>query len=158
MKLLLGLLLLPCLLGFNGKNSVKNQVNPINMPSFSIVSRSTESDAFVTYWQTDFRVNNPEVCNIKYDAYKQMYDKYLLLSKEDREVVNSVQDTLEPEYTIGSIIRTLVNRFYPNNKKVTEQKQKLDQSTIIIIATVVAIAGATSISILYILKNQKVIK
>lgn len=158
MKLLLGLMLLPCLFGFNCKNTVKNPVNYSQNQSFAMVSRSAESDSFVNYWQNDFRVKNPAVCDIKYEAYKEMYGHYLDLSKEDREIVNAVKDELEPDYTIGSIIRTLVNKFYPNNKKTVQEKEKLDQSTIIIIATVVAIVGATSISILFILKNNKVIK
>ena len=55
-------------------------------------------------------------------------------------------------------IYEMVNKYYPNHNKVKEEKQKLDQSSIIVIATVVALVGATAISILYILKNQKVIK
>ena len=43
-------------------------------------------------------------------------------------------------------------------QRFEEEKQKLDQSSIIVIATVVALVGATAISVLYILKNQKVIK
>ena len=157
-KLILPLFLFICLFGLNSKNSAKNPINDVKTPAISRVFRSAASDSFIAYWEDDFRVNNPAVCDISYDAYKPMYTRYLELSKEDREVVNATKDKLEPEYTIGAIIRTLVNKFYPNNRKVQQDKQKLDQSTIIIIATVVALVGASSISILYILKNNKVIK
>ena len=42
--------------------------------------------------------------------------------------------------------------------KIKNEKQKLDQTSIIVIATVVALVGATSISILFILKNNKFIE
>ena len=156
-KLLLPLFLLACLFGLNGKNISKNEAFSYKNPVISRVIRSSQSDDFVDYWLNDFRVNHPAVCDITKDEFEEMYAKYLQLSKADREIVNAVED-VEVGYTVGGVIKTLVNRFYPNNKKVRNDKQKLDQSTIIIIASVVALVGATSISILFILKNNKVIK
>lgn len=156
--LFLPLFTLMCLFGLNSKNIVKTPINEVKSPVISRVFRSNSADSFIDYWQNDFRVHNPAVCDIKYDAYKEMYDRYLLLSNEDRTIVNAVKDNLEPEYTIGAIVKVLVNRFYPNNNKIKNEKQKLDQTSIIVIATVVALVGATSISILFILKNNKVIK
>ena len=158
-RFLLPLLLLLPLLGggFNKSNiASNNEFLPANRQY--LVQKSQQIDDFISYWETDFREHNPEVCEIPYEAYLEMYERYIALSKEDREVVNATIDTREPDYTIGAIIKTLVNKFYPNTNSVKQEKQKLDQSTVIIIATVVALVGASAISVLYILKNNKVIK
>ena len=155
-KILLGILFLPSLLGLLTLKSSNLSDFSAQKPSISRIYRSTESDGFLAFWLI-FREENPAVCDITYDAYKAMYEKYSLLSKADKEIVNASPD-IEEGYTIGSIIKTLVNKFYPNNKKVQIEKQKLDQSTTIIIATVVALVGASAISVLYILKNNKVIE
>lgn len=157
-KLLTLLLALPILFGFSGKNTVKTPIFERQNQNISQISRSSESDSFVDYWKNNFRVHNPSVCDITYEAYREMYDKYSALSKADREIVNEIPDELEPDYTIGAIVKYLVNRYYPNTQKINAEKKKLDQSTIIIIATVVALVGATAISVLYMLKNEKVIK
>ena len=157
-KLLIPFLFLICFLGLSSKNIVKTPINEYKNPIILRATVLNTSDTFIAYWQNDFRVRNPSVCDIPYDQYKEMYDIYLTLSKEDREIVNATKDLLEEKYTIGDIIRTLVNKFYPNNQKLKSEKQKLDQTSIIVIATVVALVGATSISILFILKNNKVIK
>ena len=156
-KILLGLFLLPLLGGLSVKNASKTSVFYSEKPTISR-SFSSQSEAFIEYWENDFREHNPAVCDITYEAYKEMYNRYLSLSESDRAIVNSTVDTREPDYTIGQIIKTLVNRFYPNNQKMQNEKSKLDQSTIIVIATVIALVGATAISILYILKNKKVIE
>ena len=152
------LFLLPLLCGgFNKSNNTSNN-EFLHANRQYLVQKSHESDDFISYWENDFREHNPEVCEIPYEAYHEMYERYIALSKEDREVVNSTIDTREPDYTIGAIIKTLVNKFYPNTNSTKQEKQKLDQSTVIIIATVVALVGASAISVLYILKNNKVIK
>ena len=158
-KVLLGIFLLPLLFGFfNAPKSAKNTANVVEKPQIARVLRSTQSDEFISYWNGEFRVQNPQVCDITSTEFYPMYDRYIALSKEDRAIVNETADELEPDYTIGQIVRTLVAKFYPNNKKAKNEKKKLDQSAIIVIAVVVALVGATSISILFILKNQKVIK
>ena len=156
-KILLGLFLLPLLGGLSAKNTSKTSVFTAEKP---VIYRSLDDTAegFIDYWENDFRANNPAVCDIPYEAYKEMYSRYLALSEGDRITVNATKDIRESDYTIGQIIRTLVNRFYPNNQKMENDKSKLDQSTIIVIATVVALVGATAISVLYILKNNKVIE
>ena len=158
-KLLLSVLLLPLIFGFSScSKSSKKTANMIKNTEIVRVLRGEELNSFITYWNEDFRVNNPKVCDITFDAYLPMYERYQVLSKEDRATLNETPDTLEPEYTIGAIVKTLVSRFYPNNNKTKQEKKKLDQSSIIIIAVVVALVGASSISILFILRNQKVIE
>ena len=158
-KLLLSIFLLPLVFGFSfSSKSAKNNANEVKNTQIARVFRSSEADDFITYWNEDFRVNNPKVCDIKYQDYVPMYERYKPLSKEDKQILNETYDLLEPDYTIGQIVKTLVARFYPNNNKRNAEKKKLDQTAIIVIAVVVALVGASSISILYILKNQKVIK
>ena len=160
MKKLLSLVfLLPFAISLSfSKNTCKTQQNYYKSPEFALVSRSSKISEFLTYWNEDFRPANPSVCDITLEAYKEMYAKYQELDKDDIQVLNETQDILEPDYTIGQIIKTLVQKFYPNNKKVAANKKKLDQSVIIVIAVVVALVGASAISVLFILKNEKVIK
>ena len=157
-KAILSLLALPLLFGVSSKNTVKTPVFDCKTPVISRAYRSSETEQFLDYWENDFRYNNRSVCDIPYSAYQEMYSKYSALSKADREIINDIPDKYEPDYTIGSIVKYLVTRYYPNTQKVKAEKKKLDQSTIIIIATVVALVGATAISVLYMLKNQKVIR
>lgn len=156
-KFLLPLLLLPMMFGLSSKNTVKTESFVSKSASFSLVSRSNAAEDFLAYWLV-FREENPEVCEIDKAAFDEMYyGHYLLLSEEDRKIVIAAKD-VDEGYTIGQVIQGLINTFFPNHNKVKEEKQKLDQSSIIVIATVVALVGATAISVLFILKNNKVIK
>lgn len=157
-KLLLSIFLLPLIFGFSGsQKSLKNSGFVNEKTQICRIYRSSQADDFISYWRTDFRVNNPEVCNITKDAYLEMYARYEPLNREDKQIVNEAED-IEEGYTIGQVIKTLTQKYYPNNDKAKNEKKKLDQSAIIVIAVVVALVGATSISILFILKNNKVIK
>lgn len=156
-KILFPLLLLPMMFGVFSKNPVKTDFFNAKTPVISRAIRVTEEYPFLEYW-SEFRTAHPAVCDITKDEFKEMYIVYSSLSQEYKEYINAQPDGFEEGYTIGQVIRTLVNKYYPNHNKVKEEKQKLDQSSIIIIATVVALVGATAISVLYILKNQKVIK
>lgn len=157
-KLLLSVFLIPLLFGFShSSKNTKNSGFAENSLQISYIYRSSHSDEFIEYWNNEFRSSDVPVCNITYESYLEMYEKYQALSKEDREIVNAAPD-IDEGYTIGQVIRTLVQKYYPNNSKGNSDKKKLNQSAIIIIAVVVALVGASSISILYILKNQKVIK
>lgn len=156
-KFLLPLLLVPMMFGVFSKNTVKNEVFESKTPVISYAIRLNDEHPFLDYWSS-FRETHPAVCDITKEEFKEMYIVYMGLSQEEKDYVNAQADGVEEGYTIGQVIRTLVNKYYPNHNKVKEEKQKLDQSSIIVIATVVALVGATAISILYILKNQKVIK
>lgn len=156
-KFLLPLFLVPMVFGAFGKNNVKTELNLVKTPSISYTIRLNDEHPFLDYWAS-FRDAHPAVCDITKEEFKEMYIVYMGLSQDEKAYVNAQADGVEEGYTIGQVIRTLVNKYYPNHNKVKEEKQKLDQSSIIVIATVVALVGATAISILYILKNQKVIK
>lgn len=155
-KFLLPLLFVPLMFGAFGKNSVKTESFSVKSSSFSIILRQNDEHPFLDEW-VKFRTDHKEICDITKPEFQEIYALYINLSKQEKEYVNAEPD-VEEGYTIGQVIRTLITRLYPNNSKVREEKQKLDQSSIIIIATVVALVGATAISVLYILKNNKVIK
>lgn len=158
-KILLSIFLLPLIFGFSSGLKTTNNVEFAEKSGR--ITRNLLSNAaqdFVDYWYDDFRDPEVPVCDITYASYSEMYQRYQVLSKEDRAEVNATADNIQPEYTIGDIIKTLVAKYYPNNSKNSSEKKKLDQSAIIIIAVVVALVGASSISILYILRNQKVIE
>ena len=156
-KLFLPLLLIPMMFGAFSKNIVKTDVIDVKTPAISCAIRINDEHPFLDYW-AEFRKAHPAVCDISKKDYEEMYRIYSSLEKEEKEYINAQPDGFEEGYTIGQVIKTLVNKYYPNQQKVREEKQKLDQSSIIVIATVVALVGATAISVLYILKNQKVIK
>lgn len=156
-KLFLPLLLIPMMFGAFSKNIVKTDVIDVKTPAISRAIRNNSEHPFLDYW-AEFREAHPAVCDISKEDYEAMYRIYSSLEKEEKEYINAQPDGFEEGYTIGQVIKTLVNKYYPNQQKVREEKQKLDQSSIIVIATVVALVGATAISVLYILKNQKVIK
>ena len=157
-KLLLSIFLIPLLFGFSSKQKLENNCGfAYEKPQISYILRSSQSDDFISYWNNEFRVTWPAVCDITKEGYMEMYSRYELLSREDKRLVNEAPD-IEEGVTIGQVIKTLTQKYYPNNSKTKNEKKKLDQSAIIIIAVVVALVGATSISILFILRNQKVIE
>ena len=154
---LLGILALPTV--FGGIKSTPTSFNseiPTNMAVLH--KNSAETDEFLHYWETEFRKDHISVCDITYESYRTMYQKFFLLSEEDRNVISSTLDPMDESgtYTIGQVIEELAKRF-----KVQPQDNKrrtLDQKTTIIIVVVVAVFGMTTISILFILKNNKLIK
>ena len=134
-----------------------------NMPVLQekYIKRSIESDSFISYWKEDFRKDDNgniiAICDITYASYKEMYDKYVLLSKADREIVNSTPD-YEDGYTIEDSIKELI-RIHANHapQKDTERRT-LNQSSTIIIIVVIAVFGMSTICVFFVLKNNKIIK
>ena len=134
-----------------------------NMPLLQEKSlrRSIESDDFVSYWKDDFRKDEAgniiPICDITYDSYKEMYSKYVALTKEDRQTVNSTPD-YEEGYTIEDSIKELI-RIHANHvsQKDTERRT-LNQSSTIIIIVVIAVFGMSTICVFFVLKNNKIIK
>ena len=154
-KILLGIFLLPLMFGFSSKNTVKTETFVAKSPSFSLVRSEYTAQDFLAFW-ANFRQSH-EVCDITKEQYQEIYNNYSKLSHEDKEIVNNSDDKDEG-YKIGDVIRMLVNKYYPSTTKMKNEKKKLDQSSVIVIASVVALVGATAISVLFILKNNKVIK
>ena len=150
--LLLGLLsLFP--LAFNG-NSQNYPQKPDFLVQKSII-RSTLSDNFLTYYREDFRQNGTiAICDITYQSFKEMYDKFIALDKDDQNIVKTSAD-FEEGYTIGDSIQTLLTRFSPSI--VPEEKTSLKQSNTIILVIVIAVFGMSTISVFFVFKNDKLI-
>ena len=114
---------------------------------------------FLNYWENVFRAKYPgSVCDVTREDFDLLMEQYDPLTDSEKEIVNATKDTHQPEYTIGEVIKTIVNYVYPNKKSSEDNKKKLNQSKTIIIAVVVSIFGMSAISVLYILKKDKVIK
>ena len=122
------------------------------------VYRSVESDSFINDVWTPFRVAHPDTCSVTYAEFKPVYVAFKALSSADQQVVSQTIDPIENEYTIGEVIKEMVRNVYPNNGSTKQEKQKLNQKSIIILAVTVSLIGASAISVLYILKNQNLIK
>jgi len=155
--LLLGILALPTV--FGGVKSTPASFNSeIAANSVVLHENSAETDEFLLYWETDFRKDHISVCDITYESYKIMYHKFFSLSEADRNVISQTIDPMDESgtYTIGQVIEELANRF--KAKPQENNRRTLDQKTTIIIVVVVAVFGMTTISILFILKNNKLIK
>ncbi len=158
MKLLfLGLLLASTVCFSSSQNNIKNTQITKKLVQNPIILRNSATDSFVSYWKSEFKPEGVRACDISKEKYLEMMDRYLDLTKDEQAEVNIVND-LEEGYTIGDVIKTLVNKYYPNQQSIKDEKPKLDQRSIIIIASVISIVGMSAISVLYILKNRKLIK
>ena len=123
-----------------------------------VLAGQSEVDNFVNVEWLSFREKNPDICNVSNEDYQDIIAKYRELDEKDKEAVNDTKDCLEADYTIGQLIQELVRTHNSSHPSGAIKKQKLDQSTTIIIAVVVSIFGMSAISVLYILKNKKVIE
>ena len=138
----------------SGTSSLKIQ-NNAKTPAI-VELFATKVEDFLTYWNDTFRLT--PTCDVTYEQFNEMVQQFNQLTKEEKEEVIVIQDQAEPDYTIGDIIKTLTNKFYPTGPTENKTKQDLDQNTMIWIVSGVAIFGITTILIFYILKNKKIIK
>ena len=156
MKFLLPLLLLS-LGAFSGPISQEPQQNA-DFHVQNAINRSVESDDFLTYWKEDFRKNEQgeivAICDITYSSYKEMYERYIALSQEDREVINATSD-YEEGYKIADSIKQLISMFSSTPKQ--NERMVLDQKTTIIIVVSVAVFGMSAICVFFVFKNNKFI-
>ena len=142
-------------------SGVNLESKPVLPEKNHIISRenSPAVDNFLDYWVNVFRAKYPSsVCDVTREDFDLLMEQYDLLNTSEKEIVNATKDTHQPEYTIGEVIKTIVDYVYPNKKSSEDSKKKLNQSKTIIIAVVVSIFGMSAISVLYILKKDKVIK
>jgi len=116
---------------------------------------STKTQEFLDYW--DILFAHKETCDITYDEFKEMYTKYNDLSAEEKAIVDETQHK-DSQYKIKDVINTLINKFNSAPTSSGDEKEKLDQSTMIAIISGVAIFGMSTILIFYILKNKNIIK
>ena len=157
MKLLLLFLMMICPLLSSGKN-FNNSENYNQIPAIS-AKFSQKSDDFLSYWKDDFRKNDQgkiiPICDITYNEYTVMYEKYVALDNADRVIVDKTPD-YEEGYTIKDSIKQLVN-MYAGHTDPKENKRVLTKSTSIIIIVVIAVFGMSTICVFFVLKNNKII-
>lgn len=142
-------------LGLLSKNYEKSGDLHVKM-----LKNSQESTEFVEYWRYDFRLDNHaqviSICDITYNSYKEMFDKYKELSENDRKVVDGTAD-YEEGYTIKDSITELVARF-ENTSDKGNKKLTLTNSNTIITVVVVAVFGMSVICVFFALKSGNLIK
>lgn len=125
------------------------------------IKKSVESDNFLSYWRNDFRKDENgkiiAICDITYASYKEMYQKYVLLTSDDRKIVNLTPD-YEEGYTIEDSIKELI-RIHSNHGNIKPvERRTLNQSSTIIIIVVVAVFGMSTICVFFVLKSNKIIQ
>lgn len=138
-----------CLVGSNTPKEAKSLEN-----NLVLLENSKDSDEFIRYWETDFRTT--PTCDVQYDKFMEMINKYQALSSEDKQIVDNTTDVRDG-CKIKKVITTLVNRFYRITPQNTDKKDTLTKSATIIIIVSVAVFGMSTISVFFILKNKKVI-
>ena len=93
-------------------NTNYSQNSPVLHEKVTI--KSVESDEFILYWKDDFRKDENDniiaICDISYSDYQTMYSKYVLLTSEDRQIVDATPD-YESGYTIKDSIKELVGNY-----------------------------------------------
>ena len=159
LKKLFAFLLLLAPLTFGSFSHDLPQNTPVLQEKF--VKRSIESDSFVSYWMNDFRKDANDqiinICDISYNSYREMYGKYVLLSNDDRKIVNLTPD-YEEGYTIEDSIKELI-RIHGNHQNTKPaERRTLNQSSTIIIIVVIAVFGMSTICVFFVLKNNNIIQ
>lgn len=150
-KLVLLILMISCF-GMGSISTSKTQINETF--DIKLVQKSTQSDEFINYWYYEFRLI--PTCDVTYEQYKEMYDKYNDLTKEDKEIIDNLID-VDPNYTIKQVIDTLTQRFYKQGDGSKDERDVLDQTSTLIIISTVAIFGMSMILVFYMLKNKHII-
>ena len=121
-------------------------------------SESEEWTNFMNKYNAERAAHSDSVCDIPKDACDEILALYNKLSAEEKLSLNSIKDSLDDSFTIGQAINELLKKYYPSKEESDRPTDKISQSTAIIIVVVVSIVGMSAISVLYILKKDKVIE
>ena len=136
-----------------------NFVSSSSNVSYTEVRAESASQAdFLTKFDEIFA--NKSICDATREEYDEIIGIYSNLSNEDRATVNQIerQSPDGETYKIEDAMKELVRMFYTSPSGAVNNKKKLNQTTTIIIASVVSIVGMSAISVLFILKNNKYIE
>ena len=146
-------------IGLVSSNSIFKNSESIVMV---IADNEMSYDEFITEYthirKAQQESGRPSACDATIYEYNQIMEIYGKLNQNDRQKAVNTPDPVQSVYTIGQYINEIVKKFYNPSAANSVSKPKLDQSTTIIIAVVVSIFGMSAISVLYILKNKKVIE
>ncbi len=158
---LFNLLLLPLLFGgftlLSASNLSNNEPNVIEVKAIDYLPFEDFMSEYTTIRNAQADDNRPSACDANKEEYDQIMEIYDKLNQNDRQKAVNTPDPIQENYTIGQYINEIVRKFYTPAVSNSASKPKLNQSTTIIIAVVVSIFGMSAISVLYIMKNNKVI-
>ena len=98
------------------------------------------------------------VCDTTKEDYRVLVELYSRLSDQEKVEVNATKYEKAGNYTIGDLMNEIIRIHYMKEDTSGAPKQKLDQSTTIIVSVVVSIVGMSGISVLYILKQDNYIE
>lgn len=155
-KLLLALLLPVLFIGVSliaTNNTFSSGNNVIEVKAATSVDYDNFIDAY-----DQFRIKYPEsICDISKEDCDELLELYNKLSAEEKLDLNEYKYG-EDTFSAAQAITELKKKYYPDKEERDNKGEKISQSTAIIIVVVVSIFGMSAISVLYILKKDKVIE
>ena len=155
-KLLLALLLPVLFIGVS-LIATNNTFNSGNNVIEVKAATSVDYDNFIDAYD-QFRIKYPEsICDISKEDCDELLRLYNKLSAEEKLDLNEYKYG-EDNFSAAQAITELKKKYYPDKEERDNKGEKISQSTAIIIVVVVSIFGMSAISVLYILKKDKVIE
>ncbi len=155
-KLLVAILLPMMFVGVSlaaSNNSFKYADNIVEVKA----TTSQAYDDFISKYN-QIRVAYPEsICNISKAECDELLTLYNALTAEEKLDLNEYKYG-DDTFSAAQAIAELKKKFYPDKEERQDKGEKISQSTAIIIVVVVSIFGMSAISVLYILKKDKVIE
>ena len=134
----------------------KDEWDALNLNVTKDVFYYENDEGFINYWNDIIRPdNNTDVCSMSKDDYIVLKEKYNDLIAEDKAYVDDYVD--KANQSIADTMNYLSKYFTEEEKTNNQTKKNLPQDMTIGIIVSVAIFGMTTISIFYILKQQKII-
>ena len=159
-KNILKLMMLPLM--FIGVSfAIPTYASQSNQNYVQIRADSAAVDAFLARFREIRTVQNTAgktICDTTKAEYEELVNLYAALTKEEQNQVNQLADEYVTDATVGSMMKEIIRIHYTNGGSNEAPKEKLDQSTTIIIAVVVSIFGMSAISVLFILKRDNYIE
>lgn len=144
---------------FVGAFTVSHSLSNANSGVVEVkAAESEEWTNFMNTYTAEREAHSGSVCDIPKDACDEILAFYNKLSAEEKLSLNSIKDSIDDSFTIGQAINELLKKYYPSKEESDRPTDKISQSTAIIIVVVVSIVGMSAISVLYILKKDKVIE
>jgi len=142
------------LLAFSvGTVALTNSSAAFNNENAIVLADSIDAATFIEHFK-EFRKKHPNICeDSARDDFVVIYNEYISLSAEDKEIVDKTQDV--DGYTIKDSIKVLVNKFMNKEKS---QKIELNKGNTLTIVIVLSVFGMTAICGFFLLKNKNVIE
>ena len=155
-KLLLTLLLPVLFIGVS-LIATNNAFNSGNNVIEVKAATSVDYDNFINEYDRLREKYPNSICDITYSECNYLLELYNKLSAEEKLDLNEYKYG-EDNFSAAQAITELKKKYYPDKEERDNKGEKISQSTAIIIVVVVSIFGMSAISVLYILKKDKVIE